>query len=343
MQPDSLLDLAAVPVARLHLIENTWIVSTYLRLRGRGCDVRITDRLVPDHINVCTSERLLRYPGAERAFIVVVDADRRDLLWGDFHLVQSPAMLRARDCVLLDHWPQPGLRPRDPARGARLERIAYFGYPGNLARAFREPSFTADLRRLGVEFVLREQPEQWHDYHDVDLCLAVRDLRPYLLATKPATKLAQAWLTGCPALLGQEPAYRYWGVPGVDYFEVATADEAIDTVHQLKAQPELYRAVIAAGRAKAPAHDEEAVARQWIAVLDGPVRAAFERWQAQGAAGALRRRLWFAATRVIEPSHRRVFRLRAEGLGVFRRALGRPAPRPSAAPKLDNAPTSAKA
>lgn len=88
----------------------------------------------------------------------------------------------------MPHWPQPGLIPRDPARGDRLETIAYFGSDQYEPQFVKTGAFQDALRQRGVRFVNRFQGE-WHDYQHVDAVLAIRDCPPVVLATKPASKL----------------------------------------------------------------------------------------------------------------------------------------------------------
>src|SRR5207237_2524477 len=47
--------------------------------------------------------------------------------------------------AFIPFWPQPGLLPRDPARGTKFENVAYFGWPQNLADPLHE---SALLMRL---------------------------------------------------------------------------------------------------------------------------------------------------------------------------------------------------
>lgn len=320
--PDSIVDPSSIAPHRLHPNESCWIVLTYMLMRQAGYPVRIVDQFAPEQVNICSSEKLLHQHTARDAFIVVTDGDRRGMLWGDFHLVQSPAMLRPRDSHLINLWPQPGLLPRDPARGDRIERLAYFGYHGNLNPAFRDPAFKRDLDQLGVEFILREDPQDWHNYQDLDLCLAVRGLSRYWIMTKPMTKLAHAWITGCPALMGPEPAYQYWGERGVDYFEVETPSDVVKTVQMLKKEPHRYRRAIELGAQKAPHHNHAGVLKQWISALEGPIHSSFCRWKTNKTKAPFRHKLAFMLTQKTEPLFRGFFRLRAEGLKPIRRRLG---------------------
>ncbi len=309
---DSRMELSEVPISRLNLIENTWIVSTYLRMRNAGLDVRIADTLEPGYINVCTSEALLRSPRSHEAFIVVAQGDRAMTWWADFLLVQSPAMATGRNTCLIDHWPQPNLVPRDPGRGATIERVGYVGYLEQLGEVFKKGG-GGKMEDLGVEFVLRETPATWHDYSDLDLCLAIRDVSSCWIRTKPATKLTNAWLAGCPALLGPEPAYRYWGEPGVDYFEVATISDVARVLSTLRADADIYRRAVEIGRQKASLHNENSVLHQWAAVLGTTIQERFEEWRRTGNATA--RRFRCGVHRVTAPLVRKIFSVRARGVG----------------------------
>jgi hypothetical protein len=319
--PDAWLDLRHVHPTRLHTNESIWIVSTYLRLKARKLSVKIVDHLVPDAINICAAESLIRTTASHRAFIVAVQADRGNLGWGDYTLVQSPVHARRSGTCLIDCWPQPGLLARDPARGVEIRRMAYLGFLDNLAPAFRSEPFRRELTALGVEWVVREKAADWHDYSDLDLCLAVRGTSDVWIRTKPATKLFHSWITGCPALLGPEPAYQYWGERGRDYLEVNNPTEAIEAVRMLQGNGTLYRSIQERGRAKAADHDEGAVERHWIGVISGPIWDTFTRWRTDRPGTILLR----AATRRVEhvtaPIRRHIFFLKAGGVSGMRQRL----------------------
>jgi hypothetical protein len=312
--PDSRIDIRHVNPWRLGTNESSWVVSTYLRLAALGLNVRMVDRLVHDAVNICTAEEVIYMPSSHRAFIVAVQGDRANLGWGDYTLVQNPLhALRPHTC-LLDLWPQPGLLARDSARGDSICRVGYLGYSENLATSFRSEVFRAQLASLGVDWIIREKPTEWHDYSDLDLCLAVRGTSRAWIRNKPATKLFHAWITGCPALLGNEPAYRYWGNPGRDYVEVNSPAEAIEAVQMLQRHPTIYRSIREHGHRKAPDHDEDAVIQQWIGVLSGPAWDAFTGWRIQQPRTILARAARRRVAHVMAPIRRRVFLLRAGGV-----------------------------
>lgn len=88
------------------------------------------------------------------------------------------------------------------------ERVGYMGNLHQLSPAYRQDAFRRALEELGVDLLLGGNRDDWRDYSSVDVVLAARDAHPDLLLTKPASKLVNAWLAGCPALLGPEPAFQ---------------------------------------------------------------------------------------------------------------------------------------
>lgn len=107
----------------------------------------------------------------------------------------------------------------------------------------------------------------WPDFRDVDLLVALRPPDRRLWTAKPATKLVNAWLAGVPAVLGPEVAYRELRRSPLDYLEAATVEEARDAVLRLSAAPDLYRAMVENGRARAAELSREAIAGRWIRLL----------------------------------------------------------------------------
>ncbi|WP_319409033.1 hypothetical protein [uncultured Desulfosarcina sp.] len=311
-----------VPAPRWAPLENIWIVSTYLRLRKAGQDVRIIDRPVADAINVCCDEKAGVQDRTGRAFLVLTQGDRDPLPWADYRFIQSPEQQMDGNSKLIKHWPQPGLLGRDSNRGNRLDRVGYIGPVENLAGPFRTEAFRDQLRNLGVEFVIRDKPAHWHDFTDFDAYLAVRDWPWRLIRTKPCTKLVHAWLTGVVGLMGPEPSYQYWGRDGEDFFQVKSPDQAVAVIRHLKSDPELYAAVQKRGFIKGQDHNEHAVIQQWIEVLNGPVREAFAQWQKVGPCAWQARRIKRQWHRLMAPLDQKIFTLKSRGMRAVERKLG---------------------
>ncbi len=261
---------------------DAWTVVTYLVLKGRGHAVELSSTMLPDRICVSHRDNVYRRELPFDSYIIAVRADRGPVWMSDWQIVQSP-ILEGRRSHHLPYWPQPGLLPREPARGARLERVGFMGRERNLAAPFRNDAFRRRLSEMGIELVVRTERGEWHDYRDLDGILAVREGNPLWLSTKPASKLVNSWHAGCPALLGDEPAYETLRRDELDFFKVTSPDEAIAALELLQ-DPVRYRGVVENGRARARDFTVPAVARRWEAFLAEQVSPAYETWRRGGAA-----------------------------------------------------------
>ena len=278
-----------------------WTIQPYLHLKRRGWDVRLSFGLVPDAINVMHADTfLMRGPNPD-AFSFVIRADRPPVIGADALAVQNPVTAapnrRGVPVHYLPLFPEPGLVPRDPARGDRLERIVYMGRLRHLAEPFQSLAFRAELRSLGVQFEIRES--DWWNYRDADAILAIRTAPAEVLLTKPATKLYNAWLAGCIPLLGAEPAYAALRRSDLDYFPIETPQDVLDAVRRLAADPPFARAMRENAVERAREFTTDRIVDRWEDLLSGPVAAAYERWLVRGPLRrALRRaRLSLAARR----------------------------------------------
>jgi len=253
---------------------NNWVVQTYLQLReplaDAGIHAHITDRFVADAINVAHRDHLNTFSDfCEKGYVVAIRADRPPVAIGRRQIVQNVLAGRATTERYLPLWPQPGLIPRNPARGWRIEHIAYFGRDQSMTYWLRDPAFAAALRRSGVTFSPRVQA--WHDYSDVDLVLAHRVASPTLLHEKPASKLVNAWLAGVPAVLSDEPAYAALRRSNLDYSTVDGPKSLLLRIDYLRSHPAVYRAMVDNGLARAREFSATAVRARWMDMLLGDV------------------------------------------------------------------------
>jgi hypothetical protein len=147
-----------------------------------------------------------------------VRGDHRPVTAADFEVVQNAAQADSRRRFFVPHWSQPGLLPRDPARGARIERAAFKGFSANLHPGLASADWREALARRGIEWVAdvavyrrSETPAErldWNDFRAVDAVVALRPARTGGHLNKPATKLYNAWRAGVPAVLGREAGFR---------------------------------------------------------------------------------------------------------------------------------------
>lgn len=288
---------------------NSWIAQGYLRLREglerRGCHVRVASRIPSagiaiahrDDANDCRVER-------SGAFLVVVRADRAPVIACDLAIAQNGTQLR-RGERFLPLWPQPGLRPRDAQRGHRIARLTYHGRPDRLPAWLADPRFLVALSARGVRF--ESIAKGWGDYRGTDLVLAVRDDSPAMLATKPATKIYNAWLAGVPVLATAEPAYLEVRRSPLDFVEIASPEDVLAAIDRLRASPGLYQSMIANGREHAREYDIEAIRARWLGLFDREILPAPVRRHVR--TGPVRR-AWYVGAMTAQKALGRAFKAR---------------------------------
>lgn len=257
--------------------ERAWILQTYLRLRQAGHPVELSASVPGDGLVVFHSKQWkeVRRQAGRDVILVGVRADNREALIAEFEILQNGAFADGRRRFFIPHWPQPGLAPRDPARGERIERVAYKGFAANLHPDFRTPAWTGFLAAEGIDWVVdavafagRNRLElEWPDFRSVDLLVAVRPPERKTRRSKPATKLVNAWLAGVPALLGPELAFRELRRSELDYLEVASVTEAREAVLRLRSDPGLYRAIVENGLRRGAGFSVEALVPRWAELL----------------------------------------------------------------------------
>ncbi|MBD1942608.1 hypothetical protein H6F50_09610 [Coleofasciculus sp. FACHB-712] len=264
----------------------SWTLQTYLRLKADGFPCELTGSCPTEGIIFAGRSAFpeTMQPGT-RQLMVVHQGDKTRHPYAQLHIVQNlqdEILVRALplwESYYMRHWPQPGLIPRNPARGDRFENIAYFGREENLAPELRESSWQDQLNSLGLRWHIRSNPNSWQDYSEVDAILAVRKFaRQTDYDWKPATKLYQAWHAGVPAILGQESAYRSERKSQLDYLEVTTPEEAILALKRLQKDRELRRAMIENGRVCAQETQPEKLVAQWRTFLADVAVPAYDRW-----------------------------------------------------------------
>jgi len=284
-----------------------WVLRSYYELRRAGHAVTLSDRPRADAINIGDIYALGRTTRGWTAFFVIPRGDGHEPELANFTLLQNQSSTSNRPYETVALWAQPGLIPRDPARGERIETIAFKGAAVNLLPEFQSEDFRAALAAEEVRLEIGVPSEAgggqaWADYRDTDLILAVRNLTEYDAARKPANKLINAWCADVPALLGPEPAFAEIGTSPEDFIEVRRPEDVIAAIRMLRANPGAYAAMVERGRSKRGAFSNAALAARWVELLNGPITAAFDRWQAQSP---LRRALSVLKMFLLEPLSKR--------------------------------------
>jgi len=291
---------------------DVWIVQTYLHVRdllaADGWNVALVPRFVPGTIAVAHWDELHRPRWiAPLAYLIGVRADRPPLCVADKVVRQNTLEPDDAHQVGIPLWPQPGLRPRDPARGDRVRRIGYFGRLALAPAFFSDPAFLAQVAALGLEFVPSEQ--DWQNYRDVDVVIAFRTAPPTLLRHKPVTKLSNAWLAGVPAIVGPEPAYLQLRRDELDMCVADDAHGVLGALSRLARDRSFYAAMRERARERAPAFDVPAIRKRWLEFFLDRVAPAFAQWQARHAS-PLQRYPWYLRALLQERLAAKRFRAR---------------------------------
>lgn len=306
----ALTDLTEARIAEINVTAyDCWVQLTYVYFRMAGLDVTISDYPRDDAINVTTiiSENVIYR--APAPFYVACRADGPDSVVANVVLDQNDLRRETPSRNWVPIWPQPSILPRDPRRGDAIAVAAFKGFAASIDRSIVDDETVRSLRALGVAFRVDDFDAQgrclWNDYSDVDLVVAIRNLTRYSIANKPASKLVNAWMAEAPALLGPEPAYRALRRSEDDYIEVRSGRDIVEAVARLKENPDIYRRMIENGRRRRGEFSKERVLERWIALLNGPIARAAERWRdMSGFEKNLRRRIGFVGERVVRQHHR---------------------------------------
>jgi hypothetical protein len=257
------------------------VVRTYCHLVERSLPVAISDQAPRTGVVVVHADDLplllSKLHGGKRPVIVSARGDRPAQYHADFEVVQNPDTAAPNRCFFIPVWPQPGLIPRDPGRGATISRIAFKGFRRELNEDFRSPDWADFLGQRGIAWALDEAVPNgrqtdftnlaWHDFSQTDLILAVRRDVGDAQLRKPPTKLVNAWAAGVPAILGPESAYRAARKSALDYLEVSSLAEAGRAVDELRADPGRYLAMVENGRNRAREYSAARVGRDWESLL----------------------------------------------------------------------------
>lgn len=277
---------------------DVWIVQTYLHVRdalaAEGWTVHLGERFEPGTIAVAHWDELHRLRlAAPLCYLIGVRADRPPVICADRVVRQNTLVPDDAWQYGIANWPQPGIRPRDPARGNQVRRIGYFGRLAMAPQFFSDPAFLAELEALGLDFVPSEN--DWQNYSDVDVVIAFRTAPPRLLRQKPVTKVSNAWLAGVPAIVGPEPAYLQLRHDERDMVVANDARDVIGALTRLVRDPGYYEAMRMRARERAAEFDVPAIRERWLTLFRDHAGPAFAQWRARQPAMVARYAWYFRA------------------------------------------------
>lgn len=268
-----------------------WINQTYYWMALAGLDVSISSHPRPDVINIFPPFQLNRLTWKPSAFSVSVRADSYHSRFADFVITQNQTRTTdGKYSGYVPHWPQPGLRPRDPSRGAFVQNIVFKGFPNNQADFIQANSFIDRIQEMGMEVVLNEQQSvsadsrkayglQWRDYTQADIVLAVRRASAYDLSNKPASKLVNSWMAGVPAILGREVGFLELRRTPLDYIEATSERQVLESLSFLKNNSQAFDAIVENGLMRSSEFSVMKVLERWIELFNGSILTCFKDWR----------------------------------------------------------------
>ena len=263
-----------------------WILQTYLYLNDYGFPCKLV-KTMPDEGIVLSHRDYLRdsfQPGS-RLLLACIRADVDRHPYAQLHVVQNPyqaipkRLMSLWESHFIPHWPQPSIIPRDYQRGDTFENVTFLGNEVNLGSEFRHQVWYDQLKELGLQFQKKLNHDEWHDYSDIDVILAIRSFgRQNYWRGKPASKLYSAWHAGVPAILSYESAFRAERKSNLDYLEVTSLEEVISSLRQLRDNKELRRAMVGNGLIRAQETQPDKMVKRWQDFLINVAVPAYRDW-----------------------------------------------------------------
>lgn len=263
-----------------------WTAQTYLYLRDYGFPCILVEAIPDEGIVVSHRDFLdnsLR-PSSKMLLVCLrADVDRHP--YAQLHVVQNPRQVIPKRFMTLweshfiPHWPQPSIIPRSPERGDLFENVTFLGNEVNLVPEFREQAWYDQLEDLDLKFHQKLNHDEWHDYSNTDVVLAIREFgRQNDWRSKPASKLYSAWHAGVPAILGHESAFQAERKSNLDYLEATSLEEVISALKQLRDNKELRRAVVENGWFRARETQPATMVARWQDFLTNIAVPSYKNW-----------------------------------------------------------------
>lgn len=273
-------------------------IQTFIELKKRNFPCELTHVMPSDGIVVTHPDSIsFNFKPGKKLLLVLLKSDKPPYMFPQINIVPNILSEKKWTCGLyknyyIPHWLQPGLIPRDSARGKFFKNIAYIGGQGNLAAGLKSRYFEKRLKELGLSWRIVPR-KKWHDFSDIDAIVAVRTFKStfrYILNKTPQ-KLFNAWAAGVPAILGKERSYQEERRGPLDYIEVKTLEETIEAIKTLQNNEKLRCSMIKNGNSRVQEYSCEAISSKWIVFLLDVAVPAYRQWCRMSCS---ERNLWYS-------------------------------------------------
>ncbi|BAZ40635.1 hypothetical protein NIES4101_65960 [Calothrix sp. NIES-4101] len=263
-----------------------WTLQTYLYLNDYGFPCKLVET-IPDEGIVISHRDFLDnsiQPGSKLLMVCLrADVDRHP--YAQLHVVQNPyqaipkRFMTLWESHFIPHWPQPSIIPRDHNRGDTFENVTFLGNEINLVPEFRNCTWYEHLKNLGLKFQKKLNHDEWHNYSDTDVILAIRSFgQQNGWRGKPASKLYSAWHAGIPAILSHESAFLAERKSDLDYLEATSLEEVILSLKRLRDNKELRHAMVENGYLRAKETQPDNMVARWQSFLTNVAVPAYKNW-----------------------------------------------------------------
>lgn len=259
---------------------DVWVIQTYIALKMANYpNIFLSAEYKPDCINI--AHRIdVRPVDCVDNFVVSIRADREPMFYSHVEVVQNATSVWAKNHHYVPHWPQPGLIPRDSRRGSTIRNISFFGKACHLKDELKDDFFIKSLQELSCTLCIHE--DNWWDYSDTDLVLAVREGHRFYLDFKPASKLVNSWHAGCPVIVNYEAGYRELKKSDLDYIEADSPEKIIGLIKNLIEDRNKYSEMVENGFKRSLDFGFTDVVRCWITLIEEGIKPKYRKWESRG-------------------------------------------------------------
>lgn len=263
-----------------------WIAQTYFHLKKTGFPCQIATEIPEKGILIADRDTLANnYPFLDKVMLICIQSDKEYHPSAHLHVVYNPLTWeKTKNSIwnpyLINHWPMPGLIPRDKKRQTLVENISYIGTKSQLAPELKSEKWQQKLLSLNLKWqpVWESESLDWNNYKYLDIIIAARSFDSNKYPNKGSIKLINAWHAGVPAILTPELGFLAERKTELDFIIVRSLSETIDAIHKLQNSPELYEKMVKNGLERAQEFTIEKITNQWITFLTEVALPSYENW-----------------------------------------------------------------
>lgn len=197
--------------------------------------------------------------------------------------------------------PQIGLLPRNPHCADKFLNLAYVGNPKNLDKYYRSAEWAAKVKDIGMNFIIRGDPDDFTDFRNIDCVLAIRG-EDFPGDNKPCSKLWNAWRAGVPIICGNEISFQENKKTEFDFIQVANPEECLMALRRLKQDDSWRGKFVQNGIKRSQECAVPVIMEKWERAIVSEFLPLWSRWK--GNSGFIRQR--FTIARGIRSHLRRI-------------------------------------